>query len=156
VSWILYQVRVSRELGRGERIQITERLGRCTGWRATLPLPQVVTAREQPKPNEVGPAMGLPQQLPSPLVEDELQRELGVGDIGAGVAVGPVPQEVDIRQRLRSIATGPEQRLGSDQVHVAKAKERKVGVDVGQVGASGAEAGDVLILRRRDAIGEVA
>src|ERR1700732_5339776 len=88
VAWILYQVRVGGELGSGQRVQIPERLGCGAGRRTAFPLPDIAAAGEQAEADQIGPAMGLPQQLAPPLVQAESQRELGIGDVGAGISVG--------------------------------------------------------------------
>src|SRR6266581_6410901 len=102
---ILFEVRVGHDLGIRERVQVEMRIVRYTGRVGAvrvlaLPRPYVAAACEHAVADEVGPAVSLPQQLAPPLGQNEVQRELGGGDVAGRATVRTLPQEIHVGQRL--------------------------------------------------------
>src|SRR5262249_12410550 len=124
------ELRVGHELGGRDREQVEVSIGRRASRGAALPGPDVVAAGEESEANEIRATVRLPEQLPTALVEDELQVELGCGDVATRVPKGALPESVDVRQRLRQVAAAAAQRrFRVDQVGLAEAEHREIRVD---------------------------
>jgi len=130
VPRILLELRVRDELRGRDREQVQMRIGRRAERRAALPRPEVVSAGEEIIANEICTAVGFPEQLATALVEDELQVELGRGDVAARVSIGALPESIHVRQRLAEIAAATAERcFRVDQVRFAETEHREIRVD---------------------------
>src|SRR5262249_713269 len=94
VAGILLELRVGHELGGRDGEQVEVSIGRRASRGAALPGPDVVAAGEESEANEIRATVRLPEQLPTALVEDELQVELGCGDVATRVPKGALPESV--------------------------------------------------------------
>src|SRR5688572_1280769 len=101
VARVLFDVRVRRQLVRRDREQVAERLRRAPRLDPPLPLPDAVVG-EAVVPDEVLAAVRLPEQLARALVEDEVEGELGVGDVPGGAAVAAPADLVHVVERRRA------------------------------------------------------
>src|SRR5690606_32253700 len=100
VSRILYQCRISAEVGRRNREQIAERLGAGSFLYVSFPGPHVAVASEFAEPYQVCAAVSFPVQFTRTLIQDKVQGEFATCDVSGSVAVCSFPDGVHIVQRL--------------------------------------------------------
>src|SRR6185369_14704157 len=129
VPRILLEIRVCDELRGRDWEEVEVSIGRRAGCGAALPRPDVVSAREKAKPNEICAPVSFPQQLSTALVEDELRSELRCGDVATRVSIGPLSESVHVGHRLREVAATAHRRFRVDQVRFAEPEHGEIRVD---------------------------
>ena len=123
------QVRISRKVGRRDRIIVVLVVYSHAVFCTAFPLPYIRSGGELAETDEVCATIAFHVKLACTLIDDELLGELALFDVATFVAIGTFTKIVDVLNGLLTAATvaSTHYSFGIHEVHISQSEERKIG-----------------------------